>query len=252
MHVARAAIAQPPTVRASECLMSAAWEEGAGGSRSLRPPEGVQPRGLVHFLGGLLVSPKPDVAYRYVLESLSARGYAVVATPFAVDFDYRKPAAEIYERFALAKSALDAEYAELPQLAMGHSLGALMQVLLICEQSGYAEACAGAALISYNNKPASDAIPLFEQLFAPALTPLEPLTRLPAYGDAVVQAQQLRKAGFEALRDLVARDPLQLLQRAPIEASAHIDTCTHTHAHIDTCTHTHMHGHVRTHRHMHT
>ena len=177
------------------------WEDIAG-CKVLHPDKGTPPRGLVHFLGGLLVSPKPHIAYRYVLETLSQRGYLVVATPFAVDFDYTKPAGEIYNCFSTAKETLRAEYGELPQLAMGHSLGALMQVLLLCTHSEYAEASAGAALVSYNNKPASEAIPLFEQLFVPALAPLEPLTRAPEYLDAIRVAQSVRDEAFSFARSL--------------------------------------------------
>ena len=38
---------------------------------------------MVHFLGGVFVSPAPQVAYRYLLESLSRRGYLVVARQLA-------------------------------------------------------------------------------------------------------------------------------------------------------------------------
>ena len=185
-----------------------AWDELDGGSLVLRPSKGVTPRALVHFLGGVFVSPSPQNAYRYVLENLSARGYLVVVTPFAVDFDYRRPAAEINEKFGRAKSALVNEYGELPQLAMGHSLGALMQVLLSCTYSEYADACAAAALISYNNKPASDAIPAFEQVFVPALAPLEPLTRLPALDEARDAAKQFRDFGFGLARQGLDANPL--------------------------------------------
>ena len=144
---ARSTCVQPKRTGVIRC----AWEE-VEGCQLLRPAQG-QPRGLVHFLGGVFVSPSPQVAYRSLLESLSASGYAVLATPFAVDFDYRKPADDIYERYGKARRALPTEYAELPQLAMGHSLGALMQVLLCCWYPEYAEACTGAALLSFNNKP---------------------------------------------------------------------------------------------------
>ena len=86
---------------------------------------------------------------------------------FEVDFDYREPATRIYHTHAAASAAL-AEYASLPRVALGHSLGALMQVLLTCSHRDYAEACSGVALVSYNNKPASEAIPFFEQVFVPA------------------------------------------------------------------------------------
>ena len=193
--------------RSAKITASLQWEDCEGGCKLLKTPLGVEPRAVIHFLGGVLVSPKPDGAYRYVLESLSSRGFVVVATPFAVDFDYRKPAAEVYEKFSTARGTLSSELRELPLLAMGHSLGALMQTLLICMHTEYSEACCGAALVSYNNKPASDAIPAFEQLFVPALAPLEPLTRLPAYSGAVEQAKRLRQFGFGLARAGLANTP---------------------------------------------
>lgn len=194
--------------------MAAEWEEYAGGCQLLRPDG--EPRALVHFLGGVFVSPAPQVAYRYMLESLSRRGYVIVATPFAVDFDYRKPAADIHKRFGVAKAALTSEYGDLPQMAMGHSLGALMQVLLCCLYPEYARACQGAALLSYNNKPVSDAIPLFREVFVPALAPLEPLTRPEPMGDAIRAVAGLRRGGFALARQLnaYALNPLVLLGQA--------------------------------------
>ena len=79
-------------------LLKPCWEE-VGDCQVLRPV--AKPRALLHFLGGVFVSPAPQVAYKYMLESLADRGYLVVATPFAVDFNYRKPAAEVYERFTV-------------------------------------------------------------------------------------------------------------------------------------------------------
>lgn len=187
--------------RASACVsMALEWEE-CGGCQVLRPQQG-RPRAMVHFLGGVAVSPAPQVAYRHLLEQLSERGYLVVATPYTVDFDYGKPVAEIRDKFDAARALLGEEYEELPLLGLGHSLGALMQTLLFCQHAPYTEACAGLALVSWNNKPVSDglplltlnpspepspdpnpdpypnleqvsdAIPLFEELFVPALAPL--------------------------------------------------------------------------------
>jgi len=185
------------------------WED-CQGCQVLRP--GGMPNALVHWLGGVFVSPSPHVAYGYMLEKLVDQGYLVVATPFTVDFDYRKPAAVVHERFVAARTELVKEYGELPQLAAGHSLGALMQVLLCSLYPEYGKACAGAALVSYNNKPASDAIPLFEQAFVPALAPLEPLTRNQALimgaKDSVVG---LRRLGFQAARGLAQASPLTQL-----------------------------------------
>ena len=142
--------------RASACVsMALEWEE-CGGCQVLRPQQG-RPRAMVHFRGGVAVSPAPQVAYRYLLEQLSERGYLVVATPYTVDFDYGKPVAEIRDKFDTARALLGEEFEELPLLGLGHSLGALMQTLLYCQHAPYAEACAGLALVSWNNKPVSDA-----------------------------------------------------------------------------------------------
>lgn len=173
-----------------------------GGCRLLLP-ESAPPKAIVHFLGGAFVSPQPTVAYRYVLEQLAALGYAVVATPFAVDFDYRKPAAAIHAKFGVAREELAGRgYGSLPVLGLGHSLGALMHVLLSCEHAADEGAAArGTALLSYNNKSVDGAIPAFKEVFVPALRPLEPLTREGSVvADGISRAQDARAAGFARLR----------------------------------------------------
>ena len=49
-----------PCIRGGTIVASSAmqWEDIAG-CKVLHPDKGTPPRGLVHFLGGLLVSPKP-------------------------------------------------------------------------------------------------------------------------------------------------------------------------------------------------
>ena len=209
-----------PPSRASSVLAKLApsqWED-CSGCQVLRP-EG-KPRALLHWLGGVFVSPAPQVAYRYMLESLAAQGYLVVSTPFAVDFDYRKPAAEVHTKFSAAQTELAKDYGDLPQMAAGHSLGALMQVLLCAMYPDYGDACTGAALVSYNNKPASDAIPLFEQAIVPAFAPLEPLTRNQALVSAREQLVGLRRFSFGVAKALVQASPLtQLVGQDEIEAA---------------------------------
>ena len=43
----------------------------------LYPPNGVQPKALVHFIGGAFVGAAPQLAYRPLLEALAARGALV-------------------------------------------------------------------------------------------------------------------------------------------------------------------------------
>jgi len=198
-------------------LLKPCWED-VGGCQVLRPDG--KPRALLHFLGGVFVSPAPQVAYRYMLESLAQSGYLVVATPFAVDFDYRKPAAEVYEKFTAAQLLLVEEFGELPQLTAGHSLGALMQVLLCSLYPDYAAQTCASALISYNNKPASDAIPLFKEAFVPAFAPLEPLTRSQALLDARDQLRSLRRRSFAVAKNLAQVSPLTQLVMEESEVDA--------------------------------
>lgn len=183
------------------------WEELNGGCKFLHPKNKDDAKAVVHFLGGAFVSPQPTIAYRYVLEQLVKLGYAVVATPFAVDFDYTKPAGDINDKFTIAHDELvDRGYGSLPLLSMGHSLGALMHVLLACEfPEDYVDKVAGAALISYNNKSVDGAIPGFKEVFVPALGPLEPLTRDPKVVDSISQLQEVRSTGFNAAR-IVAKN----------------------------------------------
>lgn len=161
----------------------------------------------MHFLGGAFVSPQPTVAYRYVLEQLVKKGYAVVATPFAVDFNYMKPAGGIRDKFKLARDEMEWRgYGSLPLLSMGHSLGALMHVLLACEfPDEYAEGVSGAALISYNNKEVEGAIPAFKEVVVPAFGPLEPLTRDEGITETISRLQEARSTGFNTARS-VAKD----------------------------------------------
>lgn len=71
------------------------------------------------------------------------------------------------------------------------------------------------------SQPVSDAIPLFAEVFVPALAPLEPLTRLPAYSEAIKQAAGVRRAGFDLARQF--NGPLaQLLGPAAAEVSANV------------------------------
>ena len=180
---------------------------------------------MLHFLGGVFVSPAPQTAYGYMLERFADKGYLVVSTPFAVDFDYRKPAAEVHAKFIAARLELSKELGELPLLTAGHSLGALMQVLLCTEYpESYGKHVCASALISYNNKPASDAIPLFEQAFVPALAPFEPLTRSQALVDANSAAVVLRQAAFGLSRGLARRSASQIAEAVERSSPAAVRT----------------------------
>ena len=169
-----------------ESLLTAAAQ--AGGSSSdrgwremegawvLSPPNGVPPRAVVHFIGGAFVGASPQLTYRLFLEALSARGsFLIIATPFAVGFDHLRIADEAQFRFDRCMRTLSSDEISsgLPVYGIGHSMGALMHMII---GSRYALPDREAnVMISFNNKPATDAVPLFAPIVAPGLQGLSPI-----------------------------------------------------------------------------
>lgn len=190
----------------ARCAALAAWEE-IDGCQVLRPST-AEPRGIVHFLGGVFASPSPQVLYRHMLQRLASKGYVVIANPYAVDFDYLQTADAILERYEMVLPAVQRQYPrELPQFAVGHSLGALMHTTI---GSLFAESMpkyAGAVLVSHNNKQLRDAIPGFDNVVAPSLAPYGEFARLPSYRGLLDSARALRKSTFDLARDVVQTSP---------------------------------------------
>ncbi|EEC84632.1 hypothetical protein OsI_31502 [Oryza sativa Indica Group] len=136
-------------------------------------PRGRRPLAVVKFLGGAFIGAVPEVTYSHFLKLLAQEGFLVVSVPYNVTFDHEAAAREVYERFhgcygALLSSGLPAaglsamDIAELPLYSVGHSNGALLQLLV---GSYFSEKIPKAnAIVSFNNRPASEAVPYFEQL----------------------------------------------------------------------------------------
>lgn len=136
------------------------WQEVLG-SWVLIPKN---PRAIVHFLGGAFVATAPHITYRWLLEQLAAKGYAVVATPFLNTLDHKAIAREVLNRFEttlyrLQTTSLIKGY--LPIYGVGHSMGCKVHLLI---SSLFTVERAGNILISFNNYPARRAIPFIEQL----------------------------------------------------------------------------------------
>ena len=124
-----------------------------------------QPAGVIHFLGGAFVGAAPHITYRYLLESLNAAGFIIVATPYRLDMDYLRSCDEILSKFDAVAVDLAGQYGPLPVIGLGHSCGALLQTLIT---SLFPEAPRAInILISFNNKPVASAIPAFEELVIP-------------------------------------------------------------------------------------
>ncbi|CAN4128325.1 unnamed protein product [Withania somnifera] len=137
------------------------------------PPKGTKPKAIIKFVGGAFIGAVPEVSYSYLLENLARKGYLIICVPYNVTFDHAQVTRQVFERFhacfdsILASGLLDvglsaADIVDLPLYSVGHSNGALIQALVgsyFCEKIPKAN-----VIISYNNRPASEAVPYFEQL----------------------------------------------------------------------------------------
>ena len=112
----------------------------------------------------------PDISYRYVLERLAEKGFLIVATPYTLSFDYIATCDDIIGRFERIAPSLARQFGPVPVVGVGHSCGALLQLLITTLFPDTPRAAN--ALISYNNKGVKDAIPLFDEVFAPLFTSL--------------------------------------------------------------------------------
>ncbi|MFM8293581.1 MAG: DUF1350 family protein [Microcystaceae cyanobacterium] len=119
----------------------------------------------MHFLGGAFVGTAPHITYRWLLERLAQQGYGIVATAFLNTLDHQAIARTVLHRFEniverlQSRGLLTAGY--LPVYGLGHSLGCKIHLLI---GSFYDVERAGNILISFNNYPVKQAIPLAEQL----------------------------------------------------------------------------------------
>ncbi|EPS62086.1 hypothetical protein M569_12706, partial [Genlisea aurea] len=147
------------------------------------PANGKKPKALIKFLGGAFVGAAPEVTYSYLLRLLANEGFLIISVPYNVTFDHERVTREIYERFHgcldfILSTGLPeigtspAEISDLPFYSIGHSNGALLQVLT---GSYFNEKIPKASvIISYNNRPVSEAVPYFEQL-GPLVNQLKPV-----------------------------------------------------------------------------
>lgn len=137
------------------------WQEISGNWVYL-PPQ--QIKGIVHFLGGAFVATAPQVSYRSILEQLSQAGYGIIATPFLNTFDHFAIAREVLNRFETVierlKKTNKLSSGYVPIYGIGHSMGCKLHLLI---GSLYDVERAGNILISFNNYPASKAVPFMEQ-----------------------------------------------------------------------------------------
>lgn len=139
------------------------------GNWVLRPPSTEEvPRAVLHFLGGALVGASPHITYRYMLERLAEKGFLVIATPYQLSFDHLQTCDQVITKFEQMAPSIARQYGALPVVGIGHSCGALLQLLITSLFPDTPRAAN--ALLSFNNKPVNEAVPFFEEVFAPFFT----------------------------------------------------------------------------------
>ncbi|CAI6003167.1 unnamed protein product, partial [Closterium sp. NIES-64] len=132
--------------------------------------------GTLHW--GAFVGASPQLTYRLFLTTLAQRGLMVVATPYASGFDHLRIADEAQFRFDRCMRSLSLKAQppndpmDLPVYGVGHSMGALVHLLI---GARYAVERAGNVFLSFNNKEASAAIPLFSPVIMPMAQSLGPI-----------------------------------------------------------------------------
>lgn len=172
------------------------WEN-LHGNWVLKPPSSQDPpRALLHFLGGALVGASPHVAYRYMLERLAEEGFLIVATPYQLSFDHLQTCDEVITKFEDLAPSIARTYGAIPVVGVGHSCGALLQLLITSLFPDTPRAAN--ALISFNNKPVSEAVPFFEEVFSPFFTSVASNNgTLPSSNDALALSLSLAKTVTE-------------------------------------------------------
>ncbi|GAB2286582.1 hypothetical protein Dimus_020979 [Dionaea muscipula] len=171
------------------------------------PPKGVKPRAIVKFLGGAFVGAIPDVSYRLLIELLAEEGFLIICVPYNVTFDHAQVVENVYGRY---NSCLDmisglglpdfdlepSELSHLPLYSVGHSNGALLQALT---GSYFSDKIPKAnAIISFNNRPAAEAVPYFEQ-FGPLVSQIMPVVES---SPLFAMAQIASDVGLKGLADI--------------------------------------------------
>ncbi|WP_017315207.1 DUF1350 family protein [Mastigocladopsis repens] len=188
------------------------------------------PIGIIHFLGGAFVATAPHLTYRWLLEQLASKGYAIIATPFVNTLDHNAIAKSVLLNFERALERLydgsTIRKRSLPIYGIGHSMGCKLHLLI---GSLLPVERAGNILISFNNYGARDAIPLIEQfnLAAVEFTPSPLETNKLVQERYNVRRNLLLKFTNDTLDQSVALTEL-LKQRFPEMVTVQTLNGTHT------------------------
>ncbi|KAK6915836.1 Protein of unknown function DUF1350 [Dillenia turbinata] len=170
------------------------------------PPNGKKPRAIIKFLGGFLI----------------------ISVPYNVSFDHAEVAQEVHEKFnsclgrILASGLPDSNLTvdnliDLPLYSVGHSNGALVQALV---GSYFSDGIPKAnAIISFNNRPATEAVPYFEQL-GPLVRQMMPIVEASPMYSLVRNASE---DAWKMMRDTAAPMMTGYDEEALVSVSTFVD-----------------------------
>lgn len=175
-------------------------------------PRNCKPTSIIHFIGGIFVGAAPQLTYRLFLERLSDKGSLVIATPFASGFDHFFIADEVQCKFDRCLRLLSENVNDLPTFGVGHSLGSVIHLLI---GSRYAVQRSGNVLISFNNKEASQAVPLFSPVIVPMAQSFGPLLSQLTSSPTIRRGAEMAMKQFENLGPPIMKQVLPLVEQLP-------------------------------------
>jgi len=175
-------------------------------------PKSSEPSFVVHFIGGIFVGAAPQVTYRYFLERLADKGALVIATPYPSGFDHFFIADQVQFKFDRCLRNLVEPVNDLPTFGVGHSLGSVIHLLI---GSRYAVQRSGNILMSFNNKEASLAIPLFSPVIVPMAQSFGPILSQLTSSPTIRFGAEAAIKQIENLGPPVVKQLLPLIQQLP-------------------------------------
>lgn len=96
----------------------------------------------------------------------------IVAVPYETGFDHERISDDVQLKMTTCLRAIAPEIRNLPVYGAGHSLGSLLTLMV---NSRFGVHRDGNALLSFNNRPATDSIPILTPLLGPGASAVGPI-----------------------------------------------------------------------------
>ena len=119
------------------------------------------PIGIIEVIGGSYLSASPQISYKYLLEGLTQREFAIHAWSYLPSFDHQSQANSAWKSFRDLRKKLEKRVStSLETIRLGHSLGCKLH--LISPDKGR-NSC-GQIALAFNNFNANRSIPLLSKI----------------------------------------------------------------------------------------